>query len=463
LRNIRRGIAEKSAKTNHADQSLKPPLETVSLGGAKVAPSGKPRLTRNQIRGFWASWAGWALDGMDSFIYALVLVPALRELLPKSGIPASTANIGIYGSLLFSLFLIGWGLALIWGPISDRYGRARTLMLTILCFSLFTLLSALATNVWTLAIFRLLAGVGIGGEWSMGATLLSEEWPEQRRILAAAWMHTGYYFGFFLAALANYFIGGYFGWRYMFVVGGMPALLVVFFYKRLDEPARWTSKQQELRGWTVFRPLQAVFSPKYRRRTIFNSIYLLVSTIGLWGGSVYVPAAITYLAAKAGRTELSGTRLASYGTALLSIGTILGALIVPQIAERLGRKVNLAIFFALMAAFIWLAFGHVFYMGTNALGWFMVCVFFLGVGGANFTVYSFWVPEQYGTECRATALAFTCNAGRFVGAGITFLVGAGIRHFQTLGLPVALTALAFLVGILLLPFGEETRGKPLPS
>ena len=90
-------------------------------------------------------------------------------------------------------------------------------------------------------------------------------------------------------------------------------------------------------------------------------------------------------------------------------------------------------------------------------------VFFLGVGGANFTVYSFWIPEQYGTECRASALAFTCNVGRFLGAGITFLVGAGIRHFQTLGVPVALTAFAFVAGILLLPFGEETRGRPLPS
>src|ERR1700730_14774585 len=109
-------------------------------------------------RGPGGPWTGWALSSMPWF-----WVRAWRELLPKSGIPASTANIGIYGSLLFSLFLIGWGLALIWGPISDRYGRARTLMLTILCFSLFTLLSALATNVWTLAIFRLLAGVGIGG------------------------------------------------------------------------------------------------------------------------------------------------------------------------------------------------------------------------------------------------------------------------------------------------------------
>src|ERR1700676_4339316 len=123
----------------------------------------KPRLTRNQIRGFWAAWGGWALDGMDSFIYALVLVPALRELLPRSGIPATTANLGLYGGLLFALFLIGWGLSLVWGPIADRFGRVRTLIFTILFFSLFTLLSAAAPTVWALAAFRLLAGGGIGG------------------------------------------------------------------------------------------------------------------------------------------------------------------------------------------------------------------------------------------------------------------------------------------------------------
>jgi nitrate/nitrite transporter NarK len=93
----------------------------------------------------------------------------------------------------------------------------------------------------------------------------------------------------------------------------------------------------------------------------------------------------------------------------------------------------------------------------------MVCALLLGLGGANFVVYSFWLPEQYGTECRASAFAFTTNIGRFAAAGFTFLVGAGVRHFQTLGTPVALTAVAFLVGLLLLPFGEETKGKPLPA
>src|SRR5258707_15816954 len=133
-------------------------------------------LTPRQVRSFWAAWAGWTLDGMDSFIYALVLVPALRELLPSSGIPATAANTGYYGGLLFALFLVGWGISFIWGPIADRFGRVRTLMLTILCYSLFTFAGAIATSVWQLAIFRLLAGIGIGGEWAPRRTLFPHRW-----------------------------------------------------------------------------------------------------------------------------------------------------------------------------------------------------------------------------------------------------------------------------------------------
>jgi MFS family permease len=424
----------------------------------------KPRLTSNQKRGFLAAWGGWMLDGMDSFIYALVLVPALRDVLPRSGIPPTNTNIGYYGSLLFALFLIGWGLALIWGPIADRFGRARTLMLTILWFSLFTFLSALANNVWSLAIFRLLAGMGIGGEWSIGATFISEEWPEERRKMGAGLMHTGYYFGFFLAAIANFLVGAHFGWRWMFVVGGTPALLVAFFYNRVHEPARWQQKRQELGGgWTAIKAFRTPFSPQYRRRTILNSLYMLASISGLWAGSAYVPTAITQLAAKAGRTTIEGAQLSSYGTALLAIGTILGALMTPWLCERFGRKSALGFFFSMMFIFIALAFGFVFYFQTGALAWFMACLFFLGIGGANFAVYSLWIPEQYGTECRVSAFAFTTNIGRFAAAGISFLVGFGVRHFQTLGIPVALTSIGFLIGLLLLPFGEETKGRPLPA
>lgn len=404
------------------------------------------------------------MDGMDSFILSLVLVPALRDVLPKSGIPATTGNVGYYSGLLFALFMIGWGTALVWGPVADRFGRARTLMFTILWFSLFTLLAAAAQDVWTLAVFRFLAGVGIGGEWSIGASLVSEEWPEERRTLGGCLMHTGYYFGLLLAAVANYFVGSQFGWRWMFVLGGCPALLVAFLYNRVHEPARWKNKRAELGGrLTMHRSFLQLFSREYRGRTILNSIYLIASIVGLWAGSVYVPSALTYLADQAGDSTVTGARLASYATALLGIGTIVGALITPLIAKFLDRRSTLAVFFALMLIFLPVSFGYVFYMGAGAVGWFLLCTFFLGLGGANFVVYSFWIPEQYSTECRVSAFAFTTNIGRFAGAGLTYLVGAGIRHFATLGTPVALTALAFVVGLALLPFGTETQGKTLPS
>src|SRR5438309_8162207 len=102
----------------------------------------KSRLNSNQIRSFWAAWGGWTMDGMDSFIYSLVLVPALRDLLPRSGIEASTANVGLYGSLLFALFMVGWGTGMIWGPIADRFGRVRTMLCSILSLSVFTLVAS---------------------------------------------------------------------------------------------------------------------------------------------------------------------------------------------------------------------------------------------------------------------------------------------------------------------------------
>src|SRR5438477_597601 len=189
---------------------------------------------------------------MDSFIYALVMVPALRELLPRSGIAADQSHVGFYGGLLFALFLLGWGCSLVWGPIADRFGRVRTLMLTILCYSIFTFLGAFATSVWMLAAFRLLAGVGIGGEWSMGGTFIAEELPESRRKMAAGLMHTGYYVGIFLAAIANYFVGARYGWRAMFLVGGTPALLVGFIRYGVTEPRRWQERIAQVgRRWTM--------------------------------------------------------------------------------------------------------------------------------------------------------------------------------------------------------------------
>lgn len=421
------------------------------------------RLTGNQIRGFWASWGGWTLDGMDSVIYALVLVPSLRELLPRSGIAATKGNIGYYGGLLFALFLIGWGLAFLWGPIGDRFGRVRTLMLTVLWYSTFTLLSAFAMSVWQLAILRLLAGIGIGGEWAMGGTFVAEEWPENRRIAGAGYMHTGYYFGFLLAALANYSIGSHFGWRWMFAFGGLPALLLAWIRHGVTEPLRWVQKEKVVQTLSWWRPLATLFNSTWRRRTILNSVFMLVSICGLWAGTVYIPAAVTALSEASGKVGPQAAQMASYATMLVAVATILGCLAMPTLAERLGRRGALAFYFSLMLIFIVVTFGKVYYLGGSGLPWFFVCLFFLGIGGANFSVYTLWLPEQYPTECRASAFAFSTSFARFAGAGITFLVGAGVRHYGSIGTPVALTGIAFAIGLLLTPLGAETRGRPLPS
>jgi MFS family permease len=371
------------------------------------------------------------------------------------------ANVALVGSTLFALFLIGWGLSFIWGPIADRFGRTRVLAATILVYAVFTGAAALSQNVWQLAAFRLLAGVGIGGEWALAGTYVAEAWPENRRKMGAGYLQTGYYAGFFLAAALNYTVGAHFGWRAMFLCGLAPVVLSLMIILRVKEPERWerSAKVAPIRRRS---PLAEIFREQYRRRTLVNTGLLTVAIIGLWAAAVYEPTAIITLARKAGTPLPVAVRLASLGTGLLSIGTILGCLALPPLAERFGRKRTLAFYFAGMGVSILLSFGWAFYL-SHGLRPFIALLFVLGFFGGNFTMFSLWLPEQYGTSVRATAFAFATSFGRFIGAGVNFALGAMVHSMGTLGKPVALTAIAFGIGLLLIPFGLETRGKPLPE
>jgi len=422
----------------------------------------RSKLNANQIKGFWAAWGGWTLDGMDAFIYALVLVPALTELLPRSGIEATPGNIGYYGSILFALFLLGWGLSMVWGPIADRFGRVRALVLTILFYSIFTFMCGLVTNIWQLAVLRVLCGIGLGGEQPMGGTFVAEEWPEDRRKMGAGYMHTGYYFGFFLAAIANYSIGANFGWRWMFILGGAPALLVGWIQSGVREPATWQKRAASSDHPRMRDAFAKLFSAAYKKRTVINSLMFTVSIIGLWAGSIYVPTAVTQIAVREGYTTAEAARIASYGSMVLSIATILGCLAAPALAERLGRRRAMALYFVFLGFSVAVSFGYVFYL-QSALMTFFVLIFFLGLGGANFALYTLWLPEQYSTDCRASAIAFVSSVGRFVGVAMVFLLGAGISAYGSLGVPVAVTSIAFVLGVILLPLAEETKGKALPA
>jgi MFS family permease len=416
-------------------------------------------LSRDQVRGFWAAWSGWMLDGMDSFIFALVLTPALAELLPKSGLDGSPAHVVYAGSILFAVFLAGWGTSLIWGPLADRFGRARTLSAAVACYALFTAAAALAQNVWQLGAFRFLAGVGIGGEWALAGTYVAEVWPESRRKMGAGYLQTGYYVGFFAAAALNYTVGASFGWRAMFLCGGAPVLLSLYMLRKLRESGRWTQAVESKAGPG---PLRAIFEAPYRRRTLVNGALVTVSIIGLWAAAVYEPSAIVMLAKQSGYGAKEAARLASWGTALLSLGTVLGCLAAPPLAERLGRRSALAIYFAGMALAIGLAFGWAFYV-PGGLALFIGLLFVLGLFGGNFALYSLWLPEQYPTVMRATAFACITSIGRFIGAGVNFIIGWAVHAHGSMGMPVAATALVFLLGVALLPWALETRGEHLPA
>jgi MFS family permease len=434
--------------------------ETVAAATPVSAARTLTKLNANQIKGFWAAWGGWTLDGMDAFIYALVLVPALTELLPRSGIAATSGNIGYYGSVLQALFLLGWGLSMAWGPIADRFGRVRALILTILFYSVFTFMCGVVTTIWQLALLRVLCGIGLGGEQPMGGTFVAEEWPEDRRKAGAGYMHTGYYFGFFLAAIANYVIGANYGWRWMFILGGAPALLVGWIQSGVREPKTWQDKAVAARPG-MFEAFAELFSPQYRNRTIVNSLLFTVSIVGLWAGSIYVPTAVTQIARADGYSAGDAARMASYGSMVLSIATIAGCLMGPWLAERCGRRLAMGLYFIALGVAVAIAFGYVFYL-PSALPAFFVLIFFLGIGGANFALYTLWLPEQYGTSCRASAIAFVSSVGRFVGVAMVFLVGAAIQRYGSLGVPVAATAVIFVLGIAMLPLSVETKGQALP-
>ena len=425
-------------------------------------PSGNS-LTANQIRGFGAAWGGLVLDGMDSFIYALVLVPAMRDLLPASGIQPSPGNLGLYGSILFSVFLAGWGAAFLWGPIADRFGRVRALMLAILCYSAFTCLGCVAQNIWQLGLFRMLAGFGVGGEFVGAAIFVAEEMPDHRRVSGAGFLNSGFYVGTFIAAALNYLIGAHYGWRSMFVVGGVPAIFIAFIRYGVHEPERWKKRIASMGEWTAKDSLLALFSAEYRKRTVLNCLLLMVSMIGLWAGTVYAPGAVTQVAMREGYSAADAARIASRATMLLAAGTFIGCLIMPLGANRIGRRWTLACFFIVMAASVAFGFGYAFYLPHGALSVFIPALFFVGIGGGSFSVYIVWLPEQYRTECRGSAFALAASVGRFVTAGATFLVGMGISRYGSIGIPVAVTSLAFILGLMVIPLGIETKGKPLPS
>jgi MFS family permease len=182
-------------------------------------------ITPYQWLVLFIAWLGWVFDAMDATIYAIVLHPALHDLLQSTGQTVSPEQIGWYGGIIFSIFLIGWAIGgIFFGMVADHFGRTKTLIITILIYAIFTGVAALAQDWWHLAIYRFLTALGIGGEWAAGAALVAETWPEEKRAKAAGILQSAWAVGFFVAASFNLLLKGS-SWRVMFIIGILPAFV----------------------------------------------------------------------------------------------------------------------------------------------------------------------------------------------------------------------------------------------
>ena len=419
------------------------------------------RLTSAQRAAFWGSYGGWAMDGFNWTIFALVLSPVMTALLPAAGIKATNANVAWYGEISAAIFLFGWGCSVIWGPIADRFGRKPTMTLSILLFGVATALAGVSTSLWEWNAFRFVAAIGIGGEWAMAGTLLSEVMPERSRVRLGGVMHSAAYVGVIVVSLIYLWGGTAIGWRGMFFVGALPAVAVFAIRSKTPEPERWRAEKSQRAAGSMWDPVREILAPEYRGRTLSNLMLLVVCVIGLWAGSTYVPTAMKNLATASHHSTSSTVHLTSEASIAVAAFTVLGCFLVPKAVQRLGRRRALAIYFAIMAAGILGSYGLAYPHHSIALLFAFTPL--LGIGGASFAVFTIWLPEQYPTRMRATAFAFTTTMSRWVAAAGTFLVGYGIDRTGSLSLPLSLTSIVFVIGIFLIRLAPETRGQAIPD
>ena len=430
-------------------------------------------LNRNQSLAVAAAWLGWGFDVFDALLFNYVAPNAVPTLLGlELGSAAAKSATFFWTGVLTSLLLAGWALGgILFGVIADRYGRTRTLLFTMVLYSVGTAACAFAPSLEWLIVFRVIASLGIGGEWAAGATLVAETVPEDRRVEFGVLLQTASPIFLTLATAINYLVAGVwfadhpeYSWRIVFLFGLLPAAVVFWFRARLQEPARW----ERAPGHQHAR-LRDLFTPELRAVTLGGFLLSFVVLVTWWSCNAFIPVVATGLAQAAASSDgldRAATLALSeswklQATAWFNLGGIIGGLMIIPIAKRIGRKPMFAGYLVACT----LAIAATFAFDIPA-AWRIALYFGVGLSVYGLAcVFPFYLPELFPTRLRATGAGFCYNAGRFVAAAGPFLVGA-IAVQGAGGLPKALLALSFvavapLVGLLALPWVVETRGRTL--
>jgi MFS family permease len=412
-------------------------------------------LSRQQKLILLTAWLGWVFDIFDSALFAFAKVPMLTQML------GSKDHYRLHGpeieGKIQMVFLVGWAIGgLIFGLIADRFGRTKALLWTILIYATFTGLTALCTTPEQVAVARFISALGIGGEWAAGAALIAEIVPNQHRAKAAVILQSAAAVGPILAALTN-LLTPRIGWQGLFVIGIAPAFLCLVIRTHIQEPA--SSNPPAL----LLDPLKKLLGRgPWRSRVI---VACVIGTVGVAGAGIlpfWMPNLVGLVAKQFPPDVVSQKLLVA--TMLQHTGTLLGVMVGPLVAERLGRRALFGIFYAIVpVAMALMLYGEMSYLKLCIVGP-VVSFFAIGVT-SGFVLY---FPELFPSSMRATGAGLAYNVGRIFSAPMPALIGVLASILQTpakdaIGLAVLLGGGIYLIGLAALPFAVETKGKPLPT
>ncbi len=422
---------------------------------------------------------GWLFDTMAQQLFNIARVPAMRDLLgARPGDPGMARIVSEQAGYATMIFMIGWALGgVVFGILGDRLGRAKTMMMTILFYSIFTGLSVFSTGIWDFNVYRFLCGLGVGGQFAVGVALVAETMPDRARPYALGMVQALSAVGNMLAATTGIVLGqmetagaitG--AWRYMFLAGALPAPLALVVFKKLKEPEQWIKARAEKKKMGSFGDLFA--DPRWRRNSIIGMLLAFAGVVGLWGIGFFSFDLLrpvlerTFKAQGYTGAELAGRTTMWIGiTSLLqNFGAFMGVNAFTWLTQRTNRRKAFAVSFVAamgMTAFtFWKlsTFADIFWM-IPLMGFCQLALF----GG-----YAIYLPELFPTRLRSTGTSFCYNVGRLVAALgpltlglLTSRVYAGYQDpMRYAGITMCLV---FLVGLAALPFAPETKDRPLPE
>jgi MFS family permease len=411
--------------------------------------------------------AGWLFDCMDQRFFILARESALKELL--AGDPAALATLRTYIGYATTSMILGWATGgILFGVMSDRFGRVRTMVATLFVYSGFTGLSGLATGWVDFTLYRFLAGLGIGGMFGAATTLVAESVPGHFRAVALGTLQALSAVGNIIGSLVSYQIqpgqaavlGDFAGWRVLFFVGILPALLVVPIVVGLREPQVWLAARDEARSGRGARrvgsPMDLFRHPRWRRHTIVGLFLGVSGMIGLWGIGFFSPELIS--TALQGEPQPVVDRVRALGTALQDVGAFLGMAAFTIVASFAARR--LAFFIALLLSLVVTMFVFASLRSATDAYWMLPMMGFAQL--AVFAGYSIYFPELFPTRLRGTGVGFCYNTVRYLAAPAPILFGylATLMSFRSAAM---LMSTVYLVGIVALIWAPETRGQALPD